>query len=122
MVAPVVRPSFLPQPVEFFEAHQRVLVHGVLMIKLVLHKAREPAKLRQEFAQQIQLVHAAQNAADRAGVIENLKKDNRVITGGGMIGKIIDFQGKNNQYIIIDNEAGSKLKLLKSSIVSLLEK
>ena len=55
-------------------------------------------------------------------MIENLKKDNRVITRGGMIGKIIDFQGKNNQYIIIDNEAGSKLKLLKSSIVSLLEK
>ena len=55
-------------------------------------------------------------------MIENLKKDNRVITRGGMVGKIIDFQGKNNQYVIIDNEAGSKLKLLKSSIVSLFEK
>ena len=47
-------------------------------------------------------------------MIDNLKKDNRVITRGGMVGKIIDFQGKNNQYVIIDNEAGSKLKLLKS--------
>ena len=55
-------------------------------------------------------------------MVENLKKDNRVITRGGMVGKIIDFQGKNNQYVIIDNEAGSKLKLLKSSIVSLFEK
>ena len=55
-------------------------------------------------------------------MIENLKKDNRVITRGGMVGKIIDFQGKDNQYVIIDNEAGSKLKLLKSSIVSLFEK
>ena len=55
-------------------------------------------------------------------MVENLKKDNRVITRGGMVGKIIDFQGKDNQYVIIDNEAGSKLKLLKSSIVSLFEK
>ena len=55
-------------------------------------------------------------------MIENLKKDNRVITRGGMVGKIIDFQGKDNQYVIIDNEAGSKLKLLKSSIVSIFEK
>ena len=55
-------------------------------------------------------------------MIENLKKDNRVITRGGMVWKIIDFQGKDNQYVIIDNEAGSKLKLLKSSIVSLFEK
>ena len=55
-------------------------------------------------------------------MIENLKKDNRVVTRGGMVGKIIDFQGKDNQYVIIDNEAGSKLKLLKSSIVSLFEK
>ena len=55
-------------------------------------------------------------------MVENLKKDNRVITRGGMVGKIIDFQGKDNQYVIIDTEAGSKLKLLKSSIVSLFEK
>ena len=55
-------------------------------------------------------------------MVENLKKDNRVITRGGMVGKIIDFQGKDNQYVIIDNEAGSKLKLLKSSIVSLFKK
>ena len=55
-------------------------------------------------------------------MVENLKKDNRVVTRGGMVGKIIDFQGKDNKYVIIDNEAGSKLKLLKSSIVSLFEK
>jgi preprotein translocase subunit YajC len=55
-------------------------------------------------------------------MIENLKKDNRVITRGGIVGKVIDFQGKNDQYVIIDNEAGSRLKLLKSSIVSLFEK
>ena len=55
-------------------------------------------------------------------MIDNIKKDDRVITKGGMIGKIVEFQGKNNQYVIIDNEAGSRIKLFKSSIVSLLEK
>ena len=55
-------------------------------------------------------------------MIDNIKKADRVITKGGMIGKIVEFQGKDNQYIIIDNEAGSRIKLFKSSIVSLLEK
>ena len=55
-------------------------------------------------------------------MIDNLKKDNRVVTRGGMVGKIIDSQGKENQYVIIDNEAGSKIKLLRSSIVSLFDK
>ena len=40
---------------------------------------------------------------------------------GGLVGKIIEFQGKDNKYIIIDNEAGSKIKLVKSSVSSLLE-
>ena len=59
---------------------------------------------------------------EKQSMIDNLKKDNRVVTRGGMVGKIIDFQGKENQYVIIDNEAGSKIKLLRSSIVSLFDK
>ena len=59
---------------------------------------------------------------EKQSMVDNLKKDNRVITRGGMVGKIIDFQGKDNQYVIIDNEAGAKLKLLRTSIVSLFEK
>ena len=59
---------------------------------------------------------------EKQAMINDLKKDNRVITRGGMVGKIIDFQGKENQYVIIDNEAGSKIKLLRSSIVSLFDK
>ena len=30
-------------------------------------------------------------------MIDNIKKDDRVITKGGMIGKIVEFQGKDNQ-------------------------
>jgi len=58
---------------------------------------------------------------DRQTMISNLKKNDRVITSGGLVGKIIEFQGKNNKYIIIDNETGSKIKLVKSSVSSLLE-
>ena len=58
---------------------------------------------------------------DRQIMISNLKKNDRVITSGGLVGKIIEFQGKDNKYIIIDNETGSKIKLVKSSVSSLLE-
>ncbi len=55
-------------------------------------------------------------------MIENLKKDSRIVTRGGIVGKIIEFQGKDNKYIIIDNENGSKIKILKSAVSSLIEK
>ena len=58
---------------------------------------------------------------DRQTMISNLKKNDRVITSGGLVGKIIEFQGKDNKYIIIDNETGSKIKLVKSSVSSLLD-
>tara|TARA_B100002051_G_scaffold162563_1_gene153548 strand:+ start:195 stop:482 length:288 start_codon:yes stop_codon:yes gene_type:complete len=58
---------------------------------------------------------------DRQTMISNLKKNDRVITNGGLVGKIIEFQGKDNKYIIIDNETGAKIKLVKSSVSSLLE-
>ena len=66
--------------------------------------------------------HQIKEQKEKQSMIDNLKKDNRVVTRGGMVGKIIDFQGKENQYVIIDNEAGSKIKLLRSSIVSLFDK
>ena len=55
-------------------------------------------------------------------MIENLKKDSRIVTRGGIVVKIIEFQGKDNKYIIIDNENGSKIKILKSAVSSLIEK
>ena len=55
-------------------------------------------------------------------MIDNLKRDSRVVTRGGIVGKVIDFQGRDDKYIILDNENGSKIKLLKSAVSSLLEK
>ena len=52
---------------------------------------------------------------------ESLKKGDRIITRGGIVGKIIEFQGKDNQHALIDLETGSKVKILKSHVISLLE-
>ena len=59
---------------------------------------------------------------DRDSMITNLKKNDRVITRGGIVGKIVEFQGKNNEYAILDNDTGSKIKILKRYVVSLIEK
>ena len=59
---------------------------------------------------------------DKDSMITNLKKDDRVITRGGIVGKIVEFQGKNNEYAILDNDTGSKIKILKRYVVSLIEK
>ena len=59
---------------------------------------------------------------EKESMLANLKKDDRVITRGGLIGKILEFQGKNNEYAIIDNDAGSKLKILKQYVTSIVEK
>jgi preprotein translocase subunit YajC len=45
--------------------------------------------------------------------VENIKKGDKVVTIGGIIGKIIDMQ---ENAIIIETEGGTKLKVLKSAI------
>ena len=59
---------------------------------------------------------------DKDNMIANLKKNDRVITRGGIVGKIIELQGKNNEYAILDNDTGSKIKILKRYVISLIEK
>ena len=52
----------------------------------------------------------------------DLKKGDKIITRGGIIGKIIDFKGKDKKHIILEVDATTKITILKSYIVSLLEK
>ena len=54
-------------------------------------------------------------------MLEKLSKNDRVVTRGGLIGKIQDFQGKNKEYIILDNETGTKIKILRNYISSVIE-
>ena len=63
-----------PDAVHLFEADQRVLVGGVLMIKLVLHQAGQPAELGEVFAQQADLVHRAQDRGDVAALVEDFQE------------------------------------------------
>ena len=52
-------------------------------------------------------------------MLSNLKKDDKVVTRGGILGKIIDLQGNNNEYVLIETANSTKLKILKSSISSI---
>ena len=61
----------LPDAVQLLEAHQRVLVGGVLVVELVLHQAGELAELREVLAEQIHLVHGAQDGRDAAALVED---------------------------------------------------
>ena len=54
---------------------------------------------------------------DRENMLSKLSKNDTVVTRGGLVGKIVEFQGKSQEYIILDNYTGTKIKILRSSIV-----
>ena len=64
----------LPDPVKLFQADQGVLVGGVLVIKFMLHEAGELAEFGDVFAEQVHLVHRAQNRRDAAAAFEDGQK------------------------------------------------
>ena len=52
-------------------------------------------------------------------MLSNLKKGDKILTRGGIIGKIIDFQGKNNNIIVLKVDDNTKITVLKSYISSI---
>ena len=52
-------------------------------------------------------------------LLSELKKGDKVITRGGLYGKIINFQGKDNNKITIDAGSGVKLNVARSYIAGL---
>ena len=48
--------------------------------------------------------------------LASLFKGDRVLSQGGIIGKIVEFQGKDNQIVVIDTEYNNKLKIFKCLI------
>ena len=52
-------------------------------------------------------------------MLNNLKKGDKVLTRGGIIGKIVDFQGKNNSIIILSIDESTNITIMKSYISSL---
>jgi len=63
----------------------------------------------------------SQQQKNHQTMLSNLKKGDRVITRGGILGNIIDFKGKDNNLIVLD-VGNSKITILKTYIVSLSEK
>ena len=51
--------------------------------------------------------------------LSNLKKGDKIITRGGLYGKIVNFQGKNESKVTIDAGSGVKLNIVRSYIVGL---
>ena len=55
-------------------------------------------------------------------MLAGLKIGNKILTRGGLYGKIVNFQGKNNQKIIIDIGSGVKVNIARSYIAGLADK
>ena len=54
-------------------------------------------------------------------MLNELKKGDKVVTRGGIVGKIVDIQGSKNEKLIINTGDNTKLNILKSYITSLAE-
>ena len=49
-------------------------------------------------------------------MLESLKKGDKIITRGGLMGKILETQGKESEILILDTETGSNLRLMRSYV------
>ena len=55
-------------------------------------------------------------------MLTDLKKGNKILTRGGLYGKVVNFHGKNNHKLSIDIGAGVKVNIARSYIASLADK
>ena len=88
------------QDVNTFAAFLPIILIGIVFYVLIL---RPQSKQRK----------------DHENIIENLKKGDNIITRGGLYGKIVNFQGKNNNKVVIDVGSGLKLNIMRSHISGL---
>ena len=54
--------------------------------------------------------------------LNNVKKGDKVVRAGGLRGTIKEFQGKNQEIVILDVGSDTKVNVMKSYIVSIDEK
>ena len=55
-------------------------------------------------------------------MLSDLKKGDRILTRGGIYGKVVNFQGKNNHKLTIDIGSGVKINVARSYITDLPDK
>ena len=60
--------------------------------------------------------------AEHQEKLNNVKKGDKVVTAGGLRGTIKEFQGKNQEIVILDVGSDTKVNVMKSYIVSIDEK
>ena len=58
----------------------------------------------------------------RDNMLNDLKKGDKILTRGGLYGKVVNFQGKNNEKITIDIGSGVKVNIARSYIAGLADK
>ena len=63
----------------------------------------------------------AQDRNNHTAMLKNLSKGDKIITRGGIYGKIIDVQGKNKNQLIIDVGSENKLKVNRAFISGLTD-
>ena len=56
---------------------------------------------------------------EHENALSNLKKGDKIITRGGLYGKIVNFNGKNDSKVTIDTGSGVKLNIARSYIADL---
>ena len=49
-------------------------------------------------------------------MLKSLKKGDKIITRGGIVAKIIEIQGKEDDFLLIDCAGNSKLKIMRSFV------
>ena len=54
--------------------------------------------------------------------LDNIKKGDKVITAGGLKGTIKDFQGKNNEIVVLEVGSETKVNCIRNYIVKVEEK
>ncbi len=55
-------------------------------------------------------------------MLSDLTKGDKILTRGGLYGKVVNFQGKNNEKITIDIGSGIKVNIARTYIVGLADK
>ena len=60
--------------------------------------------------------------AEHQEKLNNVKKGDKVVTAGGLRGTIKEFQGKDQEIIILDVGTDTKVNVMKNYIVSIDEK
>ena len=58
-----------------------------------------------------------QRRSDQAGMLENLKKNDRIVTSGGIYGTVVNVQkGDSDVVIKVDENSNTRLRVVRSSI------